>query len=61
MEITADIYLDRTSVEVFIDGGLFSCSMGRMMPADGAEGFRLDGNRVTVKSLEVFTLPSIWQ
>lgn len=61
MEITADIYLDRTSVEVFIDGGLFSCSMGRIMPADGAEGFRLDGNRVTVKSLEVFTLPSIWQ
>ncbi len=61
MEITADIYLDRTSVEVFIDGGLFSCSMGRTLPADGAEGFRLDGNRVTVKSLEVFTLPSIWQ
>lgn len=61
MEITADIYLDRTSVEVFIDGGLFSCSMGRTLPADGAEGFRLDGNRVTVKSLEVFTHPSIWQ
>ena len=59
-EITADIYLDRTSAEVFVDGGLYSYSMGRTMPSADAPGFRLDGNRVTVKSLEVFTIPSIW-
>ncbi len=60
MEITADIYLDRTSVEVFIDGGLFSYSMGRKLYDGDAEGFRLGGNRVEVKSLEVFNIPSIW-
>lgn len=59
-EITADIYLDRTSAEVFVDGGLYSYSMGRTVPSDEDGGFRLDGNRVTVKSLEVFTIPSIW-
>lgn len=59
-EISADIYLDRTSVEVFVDGGLYSYSMGRIMPTDDTPSFRLDGNRVTVKSLEVFTIPSIW-
>ncbi|HKG05585.1 MAG TPA: glycoside hydrolase family 32 protein, partial [Pedobacter sp.] len=29
MEITADIYIDRTSIEVFIDGGAYSYSMER--------------------------------
>ena len=60
-EITADIYLDRTSVEVFVDGGLYSYSMGRTVPLGDEARFRLDGNRVTVKSLEVFTIPSVWQ
>lgn len=61
MELTADIYLDRTSAEVFIDNGLFSYSMGRTLPGKDAEGFRLHGNRVTVTSLEVFKMPSIWE
>lgn len=60
-EITADIYLDRTSAEVFVDGGLYSYSMGRTVPSGDDARFRLDGNRVTVKSLEVFTIPSVWQ
>lgn len=60
-EITADIYLDRTSAEVFVDGGLYSYSMGRTVPLGDEARFRLDGNRVTVKSLEVFTIPSVWQ
>ena len=29
MELTADIYIDRTSIEVFIDGGAYSYSMKR--------------------------------
>lgn len=60
-EITADIYLDRTSAEVFVDGGLYSYSMGRKVPLEDEARFRLDGNRVAVKSLEVFTIPSVWQ
>ena len=60
-EITADNYLDRTSAEVFVDGGLYSYSMGRTVPSGDDARFRLDGNRVTVKSLEVFTIPSVWQ
>lgn len=59
-EITVDIFLDRTSVEVFVDGGLFSYSMSRDIPRDDHEGFLFHGNRVTVKSLEVFNVKSIW-
>lgn len=60
MELTADIYLDRTSVEVFVDGGLFSYSMGRTLPGPDAEGFTLRGNRVEVVNLEVFAIDSVW-
>lgn len=60
MELTADIYLDRTSVEVFVDGGLFSYSMGRTLPGSDAEGFTLRGNRVEVVNLEVFAIDSVW-
>lgn len=61
MQLTADIYLDRTSAEVFVDDGLFSYSMERQMPGEDAEGFRFHGNRVTIKSLEVFDIASIWE
>ena len=61
MELTADIYLDRTSAEVFVDNGLFSYSMGRTLPSPEAEGFTLRGNRVKIKSLEVWNLPSVWE
>ena len=60
MELTADIYIDRTSVEVFVDGGLFSYSMSRHLPDGDREGFRFHGNRVTIKNLEVFNVDSIW-
>lgn len=60
-EITADIFIDRTSVEAFIDGGLYSYSMSRDLPEGDREGFRFHGNRVTVKSLEVFDIDSIWE
>ena len=46
MELSADIYIDRTSIEVFIDGGLYSYSMER--------------NRIEVKDLQVFSVESIW-
>lgn len=60
MELTTDIYIDRTSVEVFADGGLFSYSLSRSLPEGPREGFRFHGNRVTIKNLEVFTASSIW-
>ena len=61
MELTADIYIDRTSIEVFIDGGVYSYSMDRRTDRNGNEGFRVWGNQIEVKSLEVFTVDSIWK
>lgn len=61
MEITADIILDRTSVEVFIDGGAYSYSMERRPDRNNKEGFHFWGNNIEVKNLEVYTLDSIWK
>lgn len=60
MELTADIYIDRTTIEVFIDGGLYSYSMERRPDANNKEGFHFWGNRIEVKNLEVFSVESIW-
>lgn len=60
MELTADIYIDRTSIEVFIDGGLYSYSMERHPSGGNTEGLHFWGNRIEVKSLEVFSVKSIW-
>lgn len=58
MDITADIYVDRSVVEVYIDGGAFSYSMKR----DGSEdkGYEIWGNQVQVRNIEVFKPESIW-
>jgi fructan beta-fructosidase len=61
MELTADIYIDRTSVEVFIDGGAYSYSMERKPDPNNKEGFHFWGNNIEVKNLEVFTAKSIWK
>lgn len=60
MEISADIYIDRTSIEVFVDGGLLSYSMERQPFADNKEGFHFWGNNIEVKEVEVFSVKSIW-
>lgn len=60
MEITADIILDRTSVEVFIDGGAYSYSMERKKHDKNAEGFLFWGNNIEVKNLEIYPMKSIW-
>ncbi len=60
MEITADIYIDRTSVEVFIDGGAYSYSMERRANRNNTDGLRFWGNNIEVKKLEVFNAASIW-
>ena len=61
MEITADIYLDKTSVEVFIDGGAYSYSMARAPNAEDGKGFNFWGNGIEVKSLEAYPIKSIWE
>lgn len=59
MELSFDMYIDRTLVETFIDGGAYSYSM-EFRPSDDS-GFSFWGNNVAVKSLEVYTLESIWE
>ena len=60
MELTADIYIDRTSIEVFIDGGIYSYAMERKPGKDNMEGFHFWGNNIEVKNLEVYSVKSIW-
>lgn len=60
MELSADIYIDRTSIEVFIDGGLYSYSMERRPDTNNKEGLHFWGNRIEVKDLQVFSVESIW-
>ncbi len=61
MELTADIFIDRTSIEVFIDGGAYSHSMERRAHSENKEGFHFWGNNIEVKSLEVYPVGSIWK
>ena len=60
-EITADIYIDRTSIEVFIDGGAYSYSMERRPTSGNKEGFHFWGNGIEVKGLEVYGVKGIWE
>ena len=59
MELTFDMYIDRTVVEAFIDGGAYSYSMELRPHRD--EGYRFWGNGITVKSLEIYTIDHIWE
>ncbi|PZP50745.1 MAG: 2,6-beta-D-fructofuranosidase [Pseudopedobacter saltans] len=60
MELTADIYIDKTSIEVFIDNGLYSYSMERRPDKNNNAGFQFWGNNIEVKNLELFDAKSIW-
>ncbi len=60
MELTTDIWIDRTSAEVFVDGGVFSYSMPRDLLANPAP-FSIRGNNLKIKELEIYTIPSIWE
>lgn len=58
MDLTAEIYIDRTNVEVFIDGGLYSYSME--WHERKPEGLRFWGTNLTVSGLKVDRVKSIW-
>lgn len=60
MELSADIYIDPTSIEVFIDDGACSYSMERKPYSNNKEGFHFWGNHIEVKELQVFSAESIW-
>lgn len=60
MELSADIYIDRTSVEVFIDGGVYSYYLERKAEPNNDEGFHFWGNNIEVKELKVYQVKSIW-
>jgi fructan beta-fructosidase len=60
MELTADIFIDKTSVEVFIDGGAYSYSMERRARENNTEGFRFWGTGIEIKNLEIYPVKSIW-
>ena len=61
MEIAADIILDKTSIEVYIDDGAYSYSMERRPDLKNREGFHFFGNNIEVKEMEVYTSRSIWE
>jgi sucrose-6-phosphate hydrolase SacC (GH32 family) len=61
MELSADIYIDRTSIEVFIDGGAYSYAMERKPVISNSEGLHFWGNNIEVKNLEVHSVQSIWK
>lgn len=61
MEITVDMIIDKTLVETFVDGGAYSYSMERRAKESNREGFRVWGNNIEVKNLEIYTLDSIWK
>lgn len=60
MELTADIIIDRTSVEVFIDGGAYTYVMRRDVSSGDKDGFSFWGNNIEVKNLEIYSMASIW-
>jgi len=60
MFLTADVYMDRSMAEVFIDGGLYSYSMGLDVHSTSKEGYVFWGNNIKISSLEVYKVKSIW-
>ncbi|MCC8035420.1 MAG: glycoside hydrolase family 32 protein [Rikenellaceae bacterium] len=61
MELSAEIYIDRTSIEVFVDGGVYSYSMERNPRWDAPQGYIFWGNDIRIKELEVYTVDTIWE
>ena len=64
LSLTMDVYIDRTSIEVFIDDGLYSYSMERRRPiaAGGKQtGFEFWGTEINVTDLRLNAVESVWQ
>ena len=65
LSLTMDIYLDRTSVEVFIDDGLYSYSMERKRAISTpqrpvAKGFEFWGTDINITDIQLDAVESCW-
>ena len=60
--MTAEILIDRTSVEVFVDDGKFSLISPRKKSLNNAgfEFFTSKENPMAIRSLVIYKLKSIW-
>jgi len=60
MELSADIYIDKTSIEIFFDNGIYSSYLERKPDPNNTEGLHFWGNNIEVMDLEVYEVKSIW-
>lgn len=65
LSLTMDIYIDRTSIEVFIDDGLYSYSMERRRAIGAAQntipkGFEFWGSDINVTDIRLDAVESCW-
>ena len=59
MELTADLIIDRTAVDLFIDNGAYAHYMQRT--PRNADGYLFWGNNIEVKWLKVTPMESVWK
>lgn len=60
MTMELDLYVDRSIVEGYVDGGAFSYSFQRDVRSKGSDGYQFHGNQLRIDRLEVFEPASIW-
>lgn len=60
MSLDIDVYVDRTSVEVFVDGGLFSYSLERRLDGE-KRGMVFWGTDIAVSDVRIDRIKSIWE
>ena len=73
LSLTMDVYIDRTSIEVFIDDGLYSFSMERNHSREGEKSkasplggglegsFEFWGSDINVTDIQLDSVESIWE
>lgn len=59
MELTADLIVDRTAVDLFIDDGAYAHYMQR--EGKNKDGYLFWGNNIEIKSLQINPMKSIWK
>ena len=59
LALTMDVYVDRSSVEVFIDNGLYSFSAPLQLPH--GDNLEFWGNDITVTNLQLDAIESCWE
>ncbi|MDR0370992.1 MAG: 2,6-beta-D-fructofuranosidase [Prevotellaceae bacterium] len=62
MEVNAEIFIDKTTFQVFFDNGGISYCIERRPDPNNTEGFRFWSDRdFEIKNLEVFTMKNRWK